>query len=430
MRSHFYSRFLILLLLSFSFQECSDTCKVTNTYTYYLPVYSTSAVVRSSIQYEAPRVINKPGKIYFKDNFLFINETGEGIHIINNSNPVSPIPIGFLKIPGNYDLAISGNYLYADSFIDMVVFDVTDKASIKEIKRVENVFDHSTSYGYPIANQNYILTEWKQVQNVTISESDCSYGRQPWGGMLYEDGIIFNATALSSSSSIPTFGPVSQTGIGGSTARFTISQGNLYALDGYKLDVIDISQPVSPQVGKSVDVSSDVETLFPYKDKLFIGSRSGMYIYDLKAPATPVLMSKYEHLRSCDPVVVDETYAYVTLRNGSSCESFTNQLEVIDITNLAAPKLVKTYPLTNPHGLGIDQKMLFVCDGSAGLKIYDASDVTKLDENQLAHYPGISSIDVIPFNKTAMMIANDGLYQYNYADPKNIIQVSKLPIVK
>ncbi|CAN5264990.1 hypothetical protein BH09BAC3_BH09BAC3_23190 [soil metagenome] len=429
MRSFFSYRFLVLLLLSFFFQKCSDTCKVTNTYTYYQPVYTTSAEVRNSVRYEAPHELKNPGRIYFKDNFLFVNETGQGIHVINNTNPASPTPVGFLKIPGNYDLAISGNYLYADSFIDMVIFDVTDKTLIKEFKRIENVFDHSLSYGFPMVNNGNFLTSWKQVKSVNVVESNCSYEMQPWGGRVYDDGIMFAAVS-GAQTTVPTTSPISQTGIGGSTARFTITQGNLYALDTYKLEVIDISQPANPQFGKELNLSWDVETLFPYKDKLFIGSRSGMSIYDLKTPANPVFISKYEHLRSCDPVVVDDTYAYVTLRNGSSCTGFTNQLEVIDITNLSSPKLVKAYPMTNPYGLGIDQKLLFVCDGSAGLKIYDAADVSKLDDNQLAHYPGISSVDVIPFNTLAMMIANDGLYQYNYADPKNIYLVSKVAIVR
>jgi hypothetical protein len=71
---------------------------------------------------------------------------------------------------------------------------------------------------------------------------------------------------------------------------------------------------------------------------------------------------------------------------------------------------------------------LFICDGQAGLKIYDASDITTIDKNQLAHYADINAYDVIPFNNVVMMIGSDGIFQYDYSDPKNIRFLSKLAI--
>lgn len=421
------ARFFCLLLLSFGLQDCSDRCKVTNTYTYYKPVYSTSAEVRASVRYEAPRQLTNLGKIYLKDNYLFLNEMGEGIHVIDNRDPSVPTMVGFLKIRGNYDLAMVGNYLYADSFIDLIVFDATDKTSIKEVDRIERVFDHGISYGYPVLANNKILTDWQEAKTVDVYESQCDVQIQPWGGRYFEDGIAMPTTGFNVKASAAS---TLSTGIGGSMARFTISQNTLYALDLDQMDVINIAQPDHPVIGGEVEIGWDVETLFPYKDKLFAGSRSGMYIYDLKNPLTPGLLSKFGHFRSCDPVVVDDSFAYVTLRNGNSCQGFTNELEVVDITNLSAPRLVKTFPMTNPHGLGIDNKILFICDGADGLKIFDATDVNAIDANRLAHYPGIQALDIIPFQNIAIMISNDGLYQYNYADPKNINLISKLAIAR
>ena len=134
-------------------------------------------------------------------------------------------------------------------------------------------------------------------------------------------------------------------------------------------------------------------------------------------------------MRSCDPVVVEGNYAYVTLRSGSDCEGFTNQLEVIDIANLKSPTVVKIYPMTNPHGLGIDDGTLFICDGADGLKVYDASNTLTISENQLAHYKNINAFDIIPYHQIAMIIGKDGLYQYDYSDSKNIKLISQLPII-
>jgi len=45
-------------------------------------------------------------------------KTGEGIHIIDNSTITNPKFVSFIKIPGNYDIAVKGSVLYADSYID------------------------------------------------------------------------------------------------------------------------------------------------------------------------------------------------------------------------------------------------------------------------------------------------------------------------
>jgi hypothetical protein len=285
--------------------------------------------------------------------------------------------------------------------------------------------------GMLVSSEKGILTEWRKVESVNINETECNAIYQPWGGLLFDSGIAMRADMASSFSAKTAFAPGggSQTGIGGSMARFTINGDFLYGLDGSNLDIVDISQPAQPSSKNEIALTWDAETLFPYKNNLFVGTRSGMYILDLQTPANPTIISQYSHVRSCDPVVVEGDYAYVTLRSGSACEGFNNQLEVIDISDLKAPELIKIYPMMNPHGLGIDQGTLFICDGSDGLKAYDAKDVLKISENQLAHYKNINAFDVIPFEQVAMVIGKDGLYQYDYSDIKNIKLISQLPIV-
>jgi hypothetical protein len=423
----FLYRFFTLFILVFLFSHCSDKCKVTNSYVYYEPVYTSVQEIKSTVGLEPAHELKDLGKIYFKDKTLFINEVGKGIHIINNTDPSNPKPLGFLNIPGNYDLAILGNTLYADSYIDLVVFDISNIASIKEMSRVEKLFNHYTSLGFNYNPERGILTDWKMVKTVSIQEDDCKKNLQPWGGFYYEDGIVLTGAATFNSKAAVA---PSSTGIGGSMARFTIANNYLYALDSYFLDVVDLSNQAVPKPKNEIQLTWQAETLFPNNATLFVGTRSGMYIYNIQNPATPVLLSQYEHVRSCDPVVVEGDYAYVTLRDGNACGGFTNQLEVVNIKDLTKPILERTYPMKNPHGLGIDNTLLFICDGSDGLKIYDASDINKIADNQLAHYGDINTLDIIPYQHIAMMIGTDGLYQYDYSDIKNIKLLSKLPIAK
>jgi hypothetical protein len=426
------------LFLAFAFSasaiahiSCSDTCEQTRQLVYFQPVYSTSAQVKAAVKLEAPKEMSQLGRIYFKDGYLFINEAGEGIHIIDNRSPANPKPISFLAIPGNYDLAIQGSTLYADSYIDLVAFDITNMNAIKEINRVEGLFNNYMAMGYLVGSSNGILTEWKRVDDVQVYETDCRNTYQPWGGMYYDAGFALSSSMAASFSNKTAFAPSPSAGagIGGSMARFTLSGNHLYALDGGNLDIVDVTDQTNPKAKNEITLSWDVETLFPHTDKLFVGSQSGMFILDLKNPETPTTLSKYEHLRSCDPVVVEGDYAYVTLRSGSACQGFTNQLEVIDIKEVKTPTIVATYAMTNPHGLGIDNGTLFICDGADGLKVFDASDVKTISQNQLAHFASIQSQDIIPYQNVAMMIGADGLYQYDYTNIKDIKLLSQLPIV-
>jgi len=88
------------------------------------------------------------------------------------------------------------------------------------------------------------------------------------------------------------------------------------------------------------------------------------------------------------------------------------------------------YPMTNPHGLGKEGDILFICDGSAGLKIYDAADPKTITSHLIKTYPGINAFDVIPIGNVLVMIGDDGLYQYNYSNILNITLLSKIEVVK
>jgi hypothetical protein len=211
-------------------------------------------------------------------------------------------------------------------------------------------------------------------------------------------------------------------------SRFTIESDHLYLLDNGNLQTVNIVNSANPIVKLQTFIAWDAETIFPYKGSLFLGSRSGMYIYSLANPENPTRTSLYSHITSCDPVVVEDDLAYVTLRSGTTCQGFTNQLEVINVIDLSNPVLLTTYPMTNPHGLGIDNKTLFVCDGNDGLKVYNASDYATISTNPLAHYKGLSTYDVIPYNNLAIVTGKDGIYQYDYSDRKNIKLISTLSI--
>lgn len=195
--------------------------------------------------------------------------------------------------------------------------------------------------------------------------------------------IAFTFYACSKSNSVNTANPSTQngsggyngggTGTGGSLARFTIAQDHLYVVDQRVLTAYSLANATDPTKTASTTVGTDVETIYAFEDKLFIGSQNAMYIYDIKNPGSPALVGQASHVRACDPVVADGQYAYVTVRGGSNCGSTLNALLVYDITNIQNPSQVKQVNLNGPWGLGLHNDRLYICDGSSGLAVYNIS---------------------------------------------------------
>jgi hypothetical protein len=417
----------IMILLLMSIVSCKDSSIEYRKYVANVPQYMSYDEMRQPAKSVAATPIETAGKIYIQGNLLFVNEKYKGIHVFDNSNPASPVNLTFIDIPGNVDLAVKGNYLYADNYVDLVVLDISTITSPIEVARIKDIFPYTIPEAvemYPIANidqEQGVIVGW-QVKEVT-EELD-NNGIMPF--YYFDKGTgIYNMTFSSESGGPATTQTV---GIGGSMARFIINGDQFYGLNQTDLQVVNISQPFRPLVGAKIDIQRTVETVFIDSTYLFVGTQTGMLIYDVSEPTTPVFKSEYSHFQSCDPVVVKDNLAYVTLRQGNRCGNWLSVMEVIDLQNIMSPTLLKSYTMTEPYGLGIDNKTLFVCDGPAGLKIYDVTDPLQVDTHMLKQYTDVKAIDVIPLGNVLIMIAEDGIYQYNYSDLQNIEQLSKIPI--
>lgn len=219
------------------------------------------------------------------------------------------------------------------------------------------------------------------------------------------------------------------TGIGGSLARFVIKGNYLYTIDFSTLRYYDISQPATPVFKKEIRLDVGVETIFPLEDWLFLGTQWGMLIYRVADNGEPEYVSTYSHVRSCDPVVANSEFAYVTLRaNGCNAVNgnFTDdRLEIISLANIQQPQILAEYQMEEPWGMGLDDNWLFVCDGQFGLKMYD---VTNSQDIQLVqHITTINARDAIALNGLLLVIGPDSVYQYDYSQPGTLVFVSQLP---
>lgn len=419
----------LLCMVALAFNSCRDKIIETVTYTANVPIYKTKTLVRAGIQSTAAKQIEAAGKIHIRGKYIYLVDRYEGVHVIDNTSPAAPINAGYIAVPGVVDIASSGNILYADNYMDMVAIDITDPLNVSAVGRVNDVFEPilpPTGNNLPVADldeRKGIIVGWK-VETVTEQQEVEDYGYYGWGSPLESTTGEFIAIDAANSGAQPMSAPTTLSGKSGSMARFTVFDNALYAVNNDAIVVFDITDQQNPVEGITAQTGRVVETLFPMDEKLFVGTTSGMLIYDLISPLSPQYISEFNHATNCDPVVVEGDYAYVTLRSGTQCGGWSNQLDVVDISNIQQPALVESYNLTNPHGLGIDNGTLFICDGSDGLKVYNADDPRAIDENMIAHFQEINTYDVIPLGEVLLMIGNDGLYQYDYSDPAQIRMLS------
>lgn len=414
--------YFLLLFAGFTLNSClEDRCETTRTYTAFEPIYRTRGEIDASVGVNPAQNLEQPGKIYVYGEYIFVNEYRKGIHIIDNSNPSDPLFVTFLKIEGNVDMAVNGNFLYADNYLDLVTFNIEDPRNPVLIHRQQSVFP---SLGEDATRGTLVYYEAKE-ETIEIPCSDPNFGLDII--RLESSNLIF---ADVSSPLVNVNFSVSESGVGGSLARFTLSNNYLYTVSEYDLNVFSLKDPREPRLLNTVNIGWGIETIFPLGDFLFIGANDGMYIFDNTIPSTPRQLSVFRHARACDPVFVEDNKAYITLRDGTRCETFTNQLEVVDVTELTEPSLLAVYPMHHPIGLSMDDGILFVCEDDQGLKVFDAKDWADIDNNLLEHKTGFTTYDVItlPQQKIAIVIGADGLYQFDYTNPRDLKQLSLLSV--
>ncbi len=149
-----------------------------------------------------------------------------------------------------------------------------------------------------------------------------------------------------------------------------------------------------------------------------------MFIYDISDPVFPLRLSEVNHLRSCDPVVSNGDYSYVTLHSNNNCFGNLNRLEVYDTSNPLNPILIATVDMQRPIGLALKGDTLYVTDQDV-LRIFDVSDPSQPD---LIGGVAKDAFDLIIIDQMMYLIGPDELTQYDIDpnDPTELVELSNL----
>ncbi|MEO9532466.1 MAG: hypothetical protein ABJG68_07955 [Crocinitomicaceae bacterium] len=411
--------FLGLVIFAGSFTSCK---KYKNKEVYAnVPIYMEYEDFRNSYVFEEGSIpVEHPGNIYIHNNYIFVCDEDKGIHILDNTDKTNPFFIGFMNIPGASQMAVDGTTLYVNSFIDLLTFDISNVSEPVLINRLQEVFTYST----PISDETYPVADIYKDRGVVIGWTiEKTKEVSGFGAKLFvADCDECEQTEIQTKSAASV-----RVNLAGSRSQFAIIDDYLYAIDDGDIKSFNISNAQHPSFGYQTRTWVEPETLFPAGELLYVGTTTGMKIYDAGSdPERPNEVSEIEHVESCDPVVVQGDYAYLTLRSGSDCGGVDNELQVIDISNKYFPKLKERFDMSDPHGLAVENNLLFICDGGDGLKVYDNSNPLDCGDELLYNFPGIQTSDIILNNGTAIMIAEEGVYQYDYTNPSNLHMISLL----
>lgn len=426
MKQQIHFPLLLLICSTFLLQSClQDACDASQTFIRFDPIYLSAEDIRQEVESHSIRGLKNPGKIYYYQQYMFINERQEGIHVIDNSDPKQPENIAFISIPGNVDMAVRGNTLYADSYMDLLLIDISTITNPNLVERQEEVFINNFPFDQ---NRGYIIGYEETSVTQRIDCNDPRFG-QPnfwWQGGFFERNDLVNSVSADFAGGQTQ---TSSNGVGGSMARFAIYQDFLYVIDNSELKVFNIQVEDKINQLNTVSVGWGIETIFPYEDKLFVGADHGMYIFNNDNPIEPTFASLFTHARACDPVVVEGETAYVTLRDGTFCEGFANQMDIVDISDVFNPRLIESHEMDNPHGLAVRDGIVYLCDGESGLRVLDVKspkDVKELDREKFKTYDAIA----LPGSDLVMVIGDDGFYQFDASNPKNLERLSVIPVEK
>lgn len=256
--------------------------------------------------------------------------------------------------------------------------------------------------------------------------------------LLQYIAILFIGTLILSCSNNDSLSvAATDTGVGGSYARFSIVGDFMYVVNRSSLKTFKVEDPANPVQVQEQFLGENIETIFNFRDKLFIGSSFAMYIFSIPETGIPPQESVVDYntffIAPCDPIVTNETHAYVTLstnrlvRGCGNTEAIQlNELKIFDITNINNPYEIANYPMHHPKGVGLDGDFLFLCDDTEGLKVFDISQSPEIV--QIAHFGGFTAFDVIPLGGLLLVVGPENVYQYDYTDIENMVKLSEIPI--
>lgn len=394
---------------------CSNDLSEVVTYKINQPVFMDIDDFRNSVKVTSQaQHISRFRDVCIFENYIYLSEPQKGIHIIDNSNPSNPKNIGFIHIIGNSDISISNSTLYADSYIDLLSFDISNPSAPKLKERKMNVFPEAmpsarNEFGYDYTpchnpeNKYKIVIDWELNE---ISEEVKYYGESDYSNNIY-DPASQNQFNIKQYQHFSIYNDLLYT-----VVKDTMRIFNLYTNEN-KLE----SKPIN-----TIAIGWNAKAIFNYNMYLYANTPSGLIRYSLENPIYPQYIDRISDISGNYDLIIEDNFIFASIRKNQVevTDSNSGKLVIMDLHNPKSP--LATYQMKNPRGITLTKQYLFICDN--GLKIYDRENLANI--RLLATYNDINGYHIFMYAKYLMVITTDGLYQYDYSNIQDLKLVSKL----
>jgi len=332
-----------------------------------------------------PRLV-KPINMTIDDDRLFISDRVTGVHMYDIADPAKPVRVMTIPLAGNRGSAVKDDILYANDYGSLFAIRIGVDNTYEVVKTVHG--------------EREFVDQGVMDEPVSGFFCYCSVNQQ-------------SAVAPQSA------------GSGGSSfATFAVIGDYLYYLDHRTLVTADISTADDPRTISRASIGWDIETLYPTEDYLFVGGTRGMYIFDRSDPTRPVEIGRIEHFQACDPVVVSDDIAYVTLRSGNGCGAADDVMLCVDVKDPSKPVVLEEKQIKTPYGLAVNSPLLYVSNGHSGYELYDVS--SPGDPSHVESWAQRPTKDFIWSDQTLYTLTFDGLLIFDVSDPKGPVLLSEI----
>jgi hypothetical protein len=363
-----------------------------------LPLFAMVLIAALSVgfRFDSGRpMITSPNNVYVYDTLLLVSDSVNGLLIYSVADEQAPRYKARIPLKGNRGMAMKDSIIYANSWNAILALRMVNDTNYEVTSIVKTDPYHD---GLGLIDDYYAPSPW---------HGGFGCAAEP----LNDAGIPLSAGGSS--------------GSGGSYAVFAVIDSFLYYIDNQSIITMDISNAALPRKLSETYVDWSIETLFPTQEYLFIGGSNGMYVMDRRSPAQPTQIGAITHFRARDPVVVQDSMAYVTLRNGVNWPPVNSDiLMVVNIASVSNPKLIKEIPLPTPYGLAIRDTFLYVANGQNGWRLFTLKN--PLNPVSLQIWPTPDVKDFIWIENRLYMMCFDRVKIYSVVDPRNPIALAEV----
>ncbi len=136
------------------------------------PVVTPRHVLQQNVKITSWRNGLEYQRLYAKDGFLFGVVIGEGVQVIDNTDPFQPKAINFVHIPGSHEVVIQGDTFIANNYADLVFFSLAEQRELSRIPELYSYRDYIELPPNTIWNEDYVMPENHVAVDYKIVEDD------------------------------------------------------------------------------------------------------------------------------------------------------------------------------------------------------------------------------------------------------------------